>query len=271
LIRLLIPVPYLARYHAVTYTRSLTIAERRLLNEDGIEMSEDTWLELLLAFVTNEEKQTLQVPARKQRAAFADGAGYDVLSLQRSLSRFDPSTFRKFQQSHCHDPVALRVAAMHRLVAAEKTAPPPKARARVELESHAVTAHGASSAAKPITKEKFDEKESLPFKAGKLDQTLYESFPPKSLRRRLWDAVVAGHCPRCSGPHLRLARPKPRQAWEDDFEKDNFFTKPPPPVKKQVRVQMTANSSLPSSAIQAVDCPFGRCLIDTCSDVSVAR
>jgi hypothetical protein len=32
------------------------IAERRLLNDDGIEMSEDTWLELLLAFVTNEEK-----------------------------------------------------------------------------------------------------------------------------------------------------------------------------------------------------------------------
>ncbi len=32
------------------------IAERRLLNEDGIEMSEDTWLELVLAFITNKEK-----------------------------------------------------------------------------------------------------------------------------------------------------------------------------------------------------------------------
>jgi hypothetical protein len=72
------------------------IAERRLLNDDGIEMSEDTWLELLLAFVSNEEKQTLQVPAREQHAAFGDGAGCDVLSLQRSLNRFDPSTFRKF-------------------------------------------------------------------------------------------------------------------------------------------------------------------------------
>jgi hypothetical protein len=85
------------------------IAERRLLNYDGIEMFEDTWLELLLAFVTNEEKQTLQVPVKEQRAAFADGAGYDVLLLQRSLNRFDPSTFRKFQQSHCHDPVALQL------------------------------------------------------------------------------------------------------------------------------------------------------------------
>ena len=69
------------------------IAERRLLNDDGIEMSEDIWLELLLAYVTNEEKQILQVPAREQRAAFGDGAGYDVLSLPRSLSRFDLAPF----------------------------------------------------------------------------------------------------------------------------------------------------------------------------------
>jgi hypothetical protein len=218
------------------------IAERRLLNDDGIDMSEDTWLELLLAFVTNEEKQTLQVPTREQRASFDDGAGYDVLSLQRSLNRLDPSTFRKFQQSHGHDPVALRVMSLHRLVAAEKAALPPKARARVELDSHAATTQGASSASKPKTKENFDKKESLPNKSGKLDQTLYDSFPPKSLRRRLWDAVVAGHCPRCSGPHLRVACPKPRQVWEDDFEEEDFFTKPPPPG--QEADTRTANNEL---------------------------
>ena len=63
------------------------LAERRLLNDDGIDMSEDTWLELVLAFVTNEEKQTLQVPARDQRAAHAEGAGYDVLALQQSPAK----------------------------------------------------------------------------------------------------------------------------------------------------------------------------------------
>jgi hypothetical protein len=57
------------------------IAERRLLNDDGTKMSEETWLELLLAFVTNEEKQTLHIPAREQRAAVGEGAGYDVLAL----------------------------------------------------------------------------------------------------------------------------------------------------------------------------------------------
>jgi hypothetical protein len=77
----------------------------------------------------------------------------------------------------------------------------------------------------------------LPRKEGKPDQELYASFPEKSLRRRLWDAVVAGKCPRCSGPHLRIACPKPRQGWEDDFEKEDFFTKSPPP-SKQVRVQL---------------------------------
>jgi hypothetical protein len=101
-----------------------------MLNDDGIEMLEDTWLKLLLAFVSNEEKQTLQVPAREQRAAFDDGAGYDVLALQRSLNRFDPATFRKFQQGHCHDPVALRVISLHRLVAVEKVSSPIKGRPR---------------------------------------------------------------------------------------------------------------------------------------------
>jgi hypothetical protein len=72
------------------------IAERRLLHDEGIEMSENTWLELLLAFVTNEEKQTLQVPAREQRAAFDNGAGYDFLALQRSAVK--PLRSRNFQE-----------------------------------------------------------------------------------------------------------------------------------------------------------------------------
>ena len=204
------------------------IAERRLLNDDGIEMSEDTWLELLLAFVTNEEKQTLQVPAREQRAAFDGGAGYDVLALQRSLNRFDPATFRKYQQSHCHDPVALRVIALHRLVTAEKMpGNPARPRPRAELESHA-TEKGPAPASTTKTNDKFDKKSSLPAKEGKPDQTLYASFPERSLRRRLWDAVASGTCSRCAGPHLRVACPKPRQSWEDDFEKEGFFTKPPP-------------------------------------------
>ncbi len=246
------------------------IAERRLLNEDGIDMSEDTWLELVLAFVTNEEKQTLQVPARDRRANHDDGAGYNMHVLQATLCRFDPATFKKFQQVHCHDPVATRVIALHRLVAAEKAATP-KGKGKSELEAHA-SAKDPSPRSRAKPNEKFDRKTALPVKECKPDQGLYASFPEKSLRRRLWDAVVAGTCTRCNGPHLRVACPKPRQAWEDDFEKENFFTKPPPAAKKQVRVQLMGNSlNLLVPQILSVMSPLGRCLVDTCSDVSVAR
>jgi hypothetical protein len=244
------------------------IAQRRLLNDDGIEMSEDTWLELVLAFVTNEEKQTLLVPARDRRGEYEDGGnGYGMVELQkRSLGRFDPSTFRKFQQSHCHDPVAVRVVSLHKLVTNEKAAHQPRGKAKPGLESHA-----AAKASSPAgAKAKDEKKPSLPRKDGQVDQALYQTFPAKSLRRRLWDAIVKNKCPRCGGPHLRVACPKPRQGWEDDFEKEGFFTKNPP--KAQARVQLAGNSrNLPHARILSVTCPLGRCLVDTCSDVSVAR
>jgi hypothetical protein len=143
---------------------------------------------------------------------------------------------------------------------------------KVELESHAAIKTGSSQASKSKTNERFDKKGALPVKEGKPDQELYATFPEKSLRRRLWDAVVAGKCTRCSGPHLRVACPKPRQGWEDDFEKEDFFTKPPPAPKPQVRVQFASKAlKLPAPQILSVMSPLGRCLVDTCSDVSIAR
>jgi hypothetical protein len=103
------------------------MSERKLLNEDGIDMSEDTWLELTLAFVTNEEKQTLQVPARDRRAELEHG--YGVPQLQQALAQFDPSTFKPFRQANCKDPVALRVIEIDRAMNADKkkpAAPAPK-------------------------------------------------------------------------------------------------------------------------------------------------
>jgi hypothetical protein len=98
------------------------VAERKLLNEDGIDMSEDTWLELTLSFITNEEKQTLQVPARDRRPEVA--GGYGVPQLQRALAQFDPSTFKPFWQANCKDTVALRVIEIDRLCSAEKKKTP---------------------------------------------------------------------------------------------------------------------------------------------------
>jgi hypothetical protein len=236
------------------------VAERKLLNEDGIDMSEDTWLELTLSFVTNEEKQTLQIPARDRRPEMA--GGYGVPQLQRALAQFDPSTFKPFRQANCKDPVALRVIEIDRLCFTEKK----KALAPHPAKKEVFLAE--KPAKKPVP---------LPVKDGAPDQTIYNGFPAGSLRRRVWDAIVATKCPRCQGDHLRVSCPKPRQAWEDDFEKDDFFTKSyvkpkkPAAPKKQGRVQLSAGVDLSSPVVLWVTCPSGRCLVDTCSDVSLAK
>jgi hypothetical protein len=81
-------------------------------------MSEDTWLELILSFVTFEERQTLRVPARNQRVELGENAGYGVDDLQRALAACDPSNFKRFRQNSCFDPVALRVIALDKACSA---------------------------------------------------------------------------------------------------------------------------------------------------------
>jgi hypothetical protein len=77
------------------------VAERRLLNDDGIAMGEDTWLELVLAFVTPEERKILRVPARDQRAELGEDDGYDVATLQEALALCDPNNFKRFSLANC--------------------------------------------------------------------------------------------------------------------------------------------------------------------------
>jgi hypothetical protein len=236
------------------------VAERRLLNEDGIEMSEDTWLELILAFVTSEERQTLRVPARDQRAEFGDNAGYAVAELQRALSDCDPNKIKKFRQANCYDPVALRVIALDKLAhpAAEGVKKKP---GKLEVNALGKKPTAGPKADKPPT--------PLPMKEGQPDQGIYSKFPEKGLRLRLWNAIVAKKCARCNGDHLRSACTKERQGWEDDFEKPDFWTKKAP--AKQSRVQLSYSLNIPCPSVLHVACPAGLCLIDTCSDVSLAR
>jgi hypothetical protein len=259
------------------------LAERRLLNDDGIEMSEDTWLELVLSFLTNEEKQTLQVPAREKRKAYDENRGYTVLSLQDTLARFDPMTFRKFKQGFCQDPVAVRVIHLASFATSKKedaAAKVPKWKEKKnesssarenhkgELESH------AAGKDKPVTAT-FDNKASLPEKNGRPDQEVYAKFKKEGLRRRIWDSIVAGRCARCDGVHLRVACPKPRAKWEDDIENDSFFLPRSGSEKKkshkQARVQLSRGLNVVDSRVLYVESAQGRCLVDTCSDVTVAR
>jgi hypothetical protein len=48
------PISYVLKPRENTLSLWITerVTERKLLNEDGIDMSDDTWLELILAFAT---------------------------------------------------------------------------------------------------------------------------------------------------------------------------------------------------------------------------
>jgi hypothetical protein len=170
-------------------------------------MGEDTWLELvLIAFVTSDEKQTLRVPARDQRTENGDAAGYDVAALQRALATCDPNNFKKFHQANCLDPVATSI----RVVALDKLSTPgEKAKKSVRLEVNAAqkVPIRAAGSGRP------DKAPALPQKGGVSDKELFATFPEKSLRRRLWDAISSKKCVRCNGDHLRSACPKERQTY----------------------------------------------------------
>jgi hypothetical protein len=241
------------------------VAERRLLNEDGIEMGEDTWLELILAFVTSDEKQILRVPARDQRINPAAGDEYTVATLQAALALCDPNNFKKFHQANCSDPVAVRVIALDKLSPASDK---PQRNRRPEVNAL------QKLPAKPAGTGRTDKSPALPQKkGGSPDKELLATFPEKSLRRRLGDAISSKQCIRCNGDHLRSACPKERQAWEDDFEKPDFWTRKftPRPQAKQARVQLASAVNLPCLQVLHILCSAGMCLIDTCSDVTIAR
>ncbi len=137
-----------------------------------------------------------------------------------------------------------------------------------ELECHAAGKNQPGTA-------KFDNKASLPERNGKPDQEVYAKFKKEGLRRRIWDSIVAGRCARCDGDHLRVACPKPRAKWEDDFENDSFFLprtgKEKKKSNKQARVQLSRGLNVVDSRVMYVESAQGRCLVDTCSDVTIAR
>ena len=65
--------------------------------------------------------------------------------------------------------------------------------------------------AHPMSKPLGRHAASLPVKDGAPDKTVYDKFAAGSLRRRVWDAIVAAKCPWCNGDDLRVACTKPHQ------------------------------------------------------------
>jgi hypothetical protein len=190
-------------------------------------------------------------------------------------------TFRKLKQSFCQDPVTLRVVNIASLTTPAKGAALKTPRWKGKDESPARESHSAELESHAAGKDKlvapkFDNKASLPGKNGRPDQEVHAKFKKEGLRRRIWDSIVAERCARCDGDHFCVACPKPRAKWEDDFENDAFFLprsgNEKGKVRKQARVQLSKGLNVVDSRVLYVDSAQGRlCLVDTCSDVTVAR
>jgi hypothetical protein len=122
----------------------------------------------------------------------------------------------------------LRVVALDKLV--QPTTEAGKNRRLVKLELLALNKPGTAVAGargeKPFVA-RGDKSVPLPLKEGQPDREIYSKFPEKSLRHRLWNAIVDKKSVRCNGEHLRAACQKPRQPWEDDFESRTFGLRKP--------------------------------------------
>ena len=92
---------YLLKSREEGLTISLWTAERRaerhLLEKDGVVLAENIWLSYVLHFVSAHERQTLKIPAEKDRAAFNASAGYTCKDLEAAIASTDPLTFQRFR------------------------------------------------------------------------------------------------------------------------------------------------------------------------------
>jgi hypothetical protein len=90
-------------------------SERALLEKDGTTLPEETWLEHVLCFMPNEERQILDVPPEKDRKACNNNAGYKMSDLEAEIAKADPPNFKRFRQQHCTGFLAKKLLRLHRL------------------------------------------------------------------------------------------------------------------------------------------------------------
>jgi hypothetical protein len=171
------------------------------------------------------------------------------------LAACDPNNFKRFIQTNCFDPVALRVIARGKL--AQLSAESARLRKPLKSEVNALSKPGATH----TPSSKTDKAAPLPLKEGQPDKEIYARCPENSLQ--------SSSLLECNCEHLRSSCSKERPLWEDDFEKPDFWARKAP--AKLARVQLSCSLNMPCPAVLHIVCSAGLCLVDTCSDVSLAR
>ena len=246
-------------------------SERALLEKDGITLPEETWLEYVLCFTPNEERQILEVPPEKDRKAFNNNAGYKMSDLEAEVAKTDPSNFKRFRQNYCTGFLAKKLLRLHRL--SMVSGQTPKDDGKKPDQKPKVSQANQKAGNKPkLSSEKIkllDLPTSLPQKNGGINEEVTTKWKPDSLRSRIWKAVKDGKCVRCNGDHLRSACTAEPKAWEEDFNKGPSFWNPPS-AKRAQRCQWT-DTGLASPHTMALTTALGLVGIDTCSDISTGN
>jgi len=253
-------------------------SERALLEKDGITLPEETWLEYVLCFIPNEERQILEVPPEKDRKAFNNNAGYKMSDLEAEVAKTDPSNFKRFRQQYCTGFLAKKLLRLHRL-SMVSSQPPKDDEKKGELSTQKTQRtktcfsydrmQNAKNQPKlnPEKTKLLDLPTSLPKKDGSPDESITTKWKEGSLRSRTWKAVKEVKCIRCNGDHLRSACTLPPKEWEEDFNKGSSFWNPP--SKRTQRCQWTDLDHGPSTL--AITTNIGLVGIDTCSDISTGN
>ena len=201
----------------------------------------------------------LHIPADRDMATYR-GTGYTMAMSETAVAAADPQSFKKFRQNSCSSPLAIRLIHLFKasnIADTERTnrndnnreepkkglqknlKDKPSKRDPYEPKPGGKKISDSTNKSVDATKSKHkpDTIEALPHikDTGKLDMDRYNKMDAGTLRRRIWDRVVAKQCVRCgSADHRRDNCKEPGLPWEPDFDKGSTFWYP----RKQQRSQL---------------------------------
>ena len=251
-------------------------SKRRLLEDDGVQLPEETWLSYSLHLVTSEERQILDVPADNLLSTFS------LNDLAVRTARADPRGFKPFKHNFVTSALGRRVLEIHRAVKAyreKKKNEKPTQSGKPDTRQNGSDTKDHDGPPDPAKLRALEKKSALPQKDGKPDAEKFALYKDGSCRQAIWKRMEKGLCVRCgeSEPtvngkvHHRGNCPKPAQSWEKDFDKGaSFWGKPKKANSKQTqRVQRDGGEILTASLeSQGQQLTVG---IDSCSSVDTCR
>ena len=262
-------ISYILKTREESLPATLWVAERRsersLLEVDNIAMPEETWLSFTTAFLNNEERIALSVPADKDLAAHNQGNGYTMTDLEAALSTADADTFKMFRTSSIRDPVAKRLLRIQKAALTIEDSPKRKKKPSDEKKNLSANESSGGTNNKSAAKTPMltgPALQALDLIAALPAADVQAKWKDNSLRTKLVATITAKKCIRCGDAHRRHLCKADRKQFEDDFDRGAVFWKSP-----QHRPQwLTCHSS--DTLYVEVWC--GVVGIDTGSDISTA-